>query len=188
MSERPIRCQVQVEPEDDKPWQLRAAMLLGVAVLETHGRWIRRALAHVMTDAPGDCLYVPPGWLLDLDEKDREVARHWELVAGWLTHPDNGRGFAHAWLEREDLVLSVSNLKNGYPVYAMRRPVYYRKNGLQGTPARISSRKLRKAARQLGLGPELARWINGHLPKAAKGALVGKAIAPRVDSRVEQRP
>ena len=114
------------EAEDEsRPWHLRAAIWAAAAVLEANGRWLSLARRYVMTHEPGDCLYVPPAWLLDFDETDRAAARSWELKRGRLVNPDTGQVFDHLWLEVGDVVVSVSNLRNGYPVYAIRRDAYY---------------------------------------------------------------
>ena len=148
------------EAEDDsRPWHLRAAIWAAAAVLEANGRWLSLARRYVMTHEPGDCLYVPPAWLLDFDETDRAAARSWELKRGRLVNPDTGQVFDHLWLEVGDVVVSVSNLRNGYPVYAIRRDAYYARNRVQGEPVGVSTRRLRAAARRLGLGPDLARWL-----------------------------
>ena len=135
------------------------AIAAAVKTIEDNGHWVRFARAHRPNDGnPGDCLYVPPACLLDMDEASRQVARRWRLVAGVLTEPE-GDPLFHTWLEYEGQVVSVSNLRNGYPAYVMDGETYYAHNGLQSSLARISARSLRAAARRTGGGNPLARWI-----------------------------
>ena len=145
--------------DESRPWHLRAAIWTAAAVLETNGPWLSLARQHVMTHEPGDCLYVPPAWLLDFDETDRAAARRWQLKRGRLMSPDTCQVFDHVWLEVGDVVVSVSNLRNGYPIYAIHRDAYYARNRVQGEPLAVSTRRLRAAARRLGIGPDLARWL-----------------------------
>jgi hypothetical protein len=150
---------IEENADEQQPWLLRAAIWAAVAVLEAKGPWVSLARQYVMTNGPGDCLYLPPAWLLDLDEHDRSAARRWRLMRGRLVHAESGHGFDHVWLEAGDVVVSVSNLRLGYPIYAMRRGTYYTRNRVQGVPVAVSTRRLRAAARRLGIGPGLARWL-----------------------------
>jgi len=160
----PFEFVLYAERDEPRLWALRAAITLTVDVLQANGPWLRLARAYVMTDAPGDCLYVPPAWLLDLDEHDRATSRRWRLMRGTLTEPASGRWFEHAWIEGHGIVVSVSNLRIGFPAYVMTRETYYARNGVRGTPFALSSRSLRVMARQLGLGPEFARWLHERGP------------------------
>lgn len=150
---------IEENADEQQPWLLRAAIWAAVAVLEAKGPWVSLARQYVMTNGPGDCLYLPPAWLLDLDEHHRSAARRWRLMRGRLVHAESGHGFDHVWLEAGDVVVSVSNLRLGYPIYAMRRGTYYTRNRVQGVPVAVSTRRLRAAARRLGIGPGLARWL-----------------------------
>lgn len=133
-----------------------------VSVLLSGSRWTLFAAAHESVDGkPGDCLFLPPAVLLDLDDKDRREARRWRLALGRLTEPDSGEPFLHCWLEVCDTVVSVSNLRRGYPAYATARRAYYEKNGLVGEVDYVSARSLRYAARRLGGGSALAKWLAG---------------------------
>jgi hypothetical protein len=96
---------------------------------------------------------------MDLDEMDRFIAKRWKLALGRLTSPVDGSAFLHCWLELDEAVVSVSNLKNGYPAYVKGRADYYRDNQLMGEPAYVSVRSLRAAGRRLGAGPALAKWL-----------------------------
>jgi hypothetical protein len=154
-----------------RPWALRAALEVAVGVLEANGPWVRLARAYVMTHSPGDCLYVPPAWLLDLDDRDRAAARAWRLMRGTLIPPESSQSLEHCWLEVNGIVVSVSNLGNGYPAYVMGRDDYYRRNKVTGEPVGLSPRTLRVAARQRGLGPELARWLHAQgVARAGRGS------------------
>jgi hypothetical protein len=161
----PFSYRIDAEPGEQRPWVLRAALWQAVAVLEANGPWVRLARSLVMTDAPGDCLYMTPAWLLDFDAANRREARRWRLMRGRLTNRETGKPFDHAWLEVEgaDVVVSVSNLRNGYPAYAVRRERYYTRNGLQEPTAGVTTRRLRVAALKRGLGPALARWLHEQL-------------------------
>jgi hypothetical protein len=150
---------IEEAADESQPWLLRAAIWAAAAVLEANGRWVSLARQYVMSRELGDCLYLPPAWLLDLDEENRAAARRWRLMRGRLLHPESGHGFDHVWLEVGDVVVSVSNLRNNYPVYAHRRGTYYERNRVQGVPVAVSTRRLRAAARRLGIGPDLARWL-----------------------------
>ena len=150
---------IDEDAEETRAWHLRAAIWAAAAVLEANGRWLSLARRYVMTHEPGDCLYVPPAWLLDFDETDRAAARSWQLKRGRLVNPDTCQVFDHLWLEVGEVVVSVSNLRNGYPAYAIRRDAYYARNRVQGEPVGVSTRRLRAAARRLGIGPDLARWL-----------------------------
>jgi hypothetical protein len=142
--------------------RLRDALDLIASRIAVPGPWVSLALAYAQpAEAPGDCYYVPPACLLDLDRLDGRVARTWALHVGWLTHPDDDRPFQHCWLQTADLVVSVSNLKQGYPAYAMTRCEYERRNRIRGVARVISARALRIAAARQSLGPSLARWIAG---------------------------
>ena len=166
----PFEYVLYAEPDEPRLQSLRAAMTLAVDVLQANGPWLRLARAYVMTDAAGDGLYVPPAWLLDLDEHDRGTARRWRLMRGTLTEPASGHEFEHAWIEGHGLVVSVSNLRNGYPAYCMTRATYYARNGVRGVPLGLSARSLRVVARQRGLSPDLARWLHarGFSPECAR--------------------
>jgi hypothetical protein len=142
------------------------------------GRWVEEALAWVPPpDAPGDCFYVPPACLLDMDATDRAAARRWRLAIGRLRTPDSGGRFIHCWLELGDAVVSVSNLRNGYPPYANDRERYYALNDVRDTPARISARGLRARALRWGLGPTLARWLASNGTTTAVSALADEDVA-----------
>ncbi len=166
----PFEYVLYAEADEPRLWSLRAAMTLAVDVLQANGPWLRRARAYQMTDAAGDCLYVPPAWLLDLDERDHGTARRWRLMRGTLTAPERGHEFEHAWIEGHGLVVSVSNLRNGYPAYCMTRETYYARNGVRGEPIGLSVRRLRVVARQRGISPEFARWLHawGLSPKGPR--------------------
>ena len=103
----PFEYVLYAEPDEPRLQSLRAAMTLAVDVLQANGPWLRLARAYVMTDAAGDCLYVPPAWLLDLDEHDRGTARRWRLMRGTLTEPASGHEFEHAGIEGHGLVVIV---------------------------------------------------------------------------------
>ena len=142
---------------------LRAALGEMLAVLDGRGPWVRLARAYVQPpNAPGDCFYVPPACLLDLDERDRRAARRWALAVGTLTHPETRHRFVHCWPERDGAVVSVSNLTQGYPAYANLASRYYQTNGATGHIALIRARALRTRARAASLGGALARWIAAH--------------------------
>ena len=135
------------------------AVAVAVKTIEENGRWVRYARAHRPFDGnPGDCLYVPPACLLDFDEAAKRAARRWRLAVGVLTTPE-GDPLFHTWLEYFGQVVSVSNLRIGYPAYVMEAERYYEQNGLQSEVLRLSPRSMRGAARHTGGGNALARWI-----------------------------
>lgn len=160
--ERQLQCNacVYAEPGSETSLTLEKALAVMMVILQANGRWVRYALAHEATDGkPGDCLFVPPACLMDLDERDAGIAKQWKLALGQLTNPDDGSAFLHCWLEFVDAAVSVSNLKHGYPAYARTKRDYYRVNGLIGEPSYVSVRALRVAGRRLGAGPALAKWL-----------------------------
>jgi hypothetical protein len=159
---RPVNGVVIAEAGSREERRLRGALDVITSRIALPGPWVSLALAYEPpAEAPGDCYYVPPACLLDLDLLDGPAARGWALHVGWLTHLDDDRPFQHCWLQTADLVVSVSNLRRGYPAYAMTRGEYERRNRIRGLPRVISARALRIAAARQSLGPSLARWIAG---------------------------
>jgi hypothetical protein len=155
-----VRARVFADEGSEESLMLHKALGVMLVVLKSGRRWVRYAAAHESVDGkPGDCLFLPPACLMDLDEADASIAKQWRLAVGRLTNPDDGSLFTHCWLEFGEAAVSVSNLKNGYPAYARTRSDYYRFNGVVGDPVFISARSLRVTGRRLNGGPDLAKWI-----------------------------
>lgn len=162
----PVRVQVFADEGTTDEVKLSRAVTMMLTVLKSRRKWAQQAAQLEPIDGkPGDCLFMPPACLMDLDEMSRGIAKLWRLALGELTHPETGKTFLHCWLEFEDAAVSVSNLKNGYPLYAKARAEYYSDNGLVGKPMYVSSRSLRVAGRRLGVGSDLAKWLGGQWEK-----------------------
>ena len=115
----------------------------------------------MLPNAPGNCLYVPPAVLLDIDDSFRESAKQWSLQIAVFDHPNTGAPFTHCWLSYRDIAVSVSGLDAGRPLIAVPTDSYLRMNRCQNGPVRITRRRLRAQALALGISPGLARWISG---------------------------
>lgn len=126
--------------------------------------WYVSAKQYVMTPgSPGDCLFVPPAVLLDIDERYKSVAGPWALRVAVFEHPDTQLPFVHCWLVCGDIAVSISGQNVGRPMIAVAERDYLGFNRCLQGPVRITRRRLRAKARKWNIGNALAKWISGHV-------------------------
>jgi len=71
------------------------------------------------------------------------------LVTGMFDFPDRDPVF-HCWLEKGNLVLNVSNILLGCPVYVISRAEYYDRNYLARRIQQINPKRIRRGLKRHG--------------------------------------